>query len=498
MVVWRPETIDARSIPAIREKVTMSRFESQKVNRTFAAVRGADNFLFTGLCFLVIVIAVPFGGVDLWARMLFATGMGVLVFAWAVVHFFSSRPLPVGISKIVWPASLFLCVCLWIALQTTPFVPINWQHPIWLQASQILDQDIPGSISINPETTLQGLISLVSAAAVFWLALQLGRSPERAGFGIRLFVVSSVFFALYGILNFLGDGSNILWMEKRFYPESVTSTFINRNSYATYAGLGLICSVALLIDRSVEPFRSGNTAFQGFVKVLEGFFTRNAIYLIATVLLFTALLLTQSRAGNASVLIGLCALLAATARAGIVRLRQTFIAVLMLAPVVGVIVSVSGSGLGARMPTVQSFDLDGRGALYAVTMDAIKDRPFLGSGFGTYREAIYPYLNDQLLTDRSWFDAHNTYLEKTLELGVPIAFALFSTILLLALSCWRGLRRRRRNQVFPAIAVGASCMIATHSLLDFSVEIPAVTVSFVFLLGIGVAQSLPSSRSKSW
>ena len=475
----------------------MSRFESQRVNRTFAAIRGADNLLFAGLCFFVIAIAVPFGGVDLWARMLFAVGMSALVLAWAIVHFFSSRPFPLSVSNIGWPVFLFLCVCLWIAVQTTPFMPINWQHPIWLQASQTLEKDIPGSVSINPETTLQGLISLVSAAAVFWLALQLGRNSERAGFGIRLFVISSAFFALYGIVNFLGDGSNILWIEKRFYPESVTSTFINRNSYATYAGFGLICSVALLIDRSAIPFRSGNTAFQGFVKVLEGLFTRNAIYLIASVLLFTALLLTQSRAGNASVLIGLCALLAATARAGTMRLRQGFIAMVMLAPVVGAIAFISGSGLGARMPSVQSFGLDGRGALYAVTMEAIKDRPFLGSGFGTYREAIYPYLNDKLLTDRSWFDAHNTYLEKTLELGVPIAISLFLIIFLLTLSCWRGLRRRRRNQVFPAIAVGVSCMIASHSLLDFSVEIPAVAVSFMFLLGIGVAQSFPGSRSKS-
>lgn len=475
----------------------MSQFETHNVSKASAAAKWLDNLLFAGLCLIVVAIAIPFGGVDLWSRMLFSAGTGVLVSAWATVHLFSSRPLPTDLSKILWPASLFLCVCLWIAIQTTQSVPTDWQHPIWLQASQALEQNLPGHVSINPETTVQGLISLVSAGAVFWLALQLGQNSRRADLGIRFFVISCALFALYGILNFLGEGSQILWMEKRFYLESVTSTFINRNSFATFAGLGLICSLALLIDRSVKPFQSENTVFRGLLKMLEVLFTRNAIYLITTVLLSTALLLTQSRAGNASVFIGLCALLAALMRAGIIRGRQTFMAMLMLAPVLGVIIFVSGSGLGARMPTVQTFGLEGRGDLYAVTIDAIKDRPFLGSGFGTYREAIYPYLTDELLTDRSWFDAHNTYLEKTLELGVPAAIALFTTILLLTLSCWRGLRRRRRNQVFPAMAVGVSCMIATHSLLDFSVEIPAITVSFALLLGIGVAQSFPSSRSKS-
>lgn len=483
-------------IVSIRGKTTVLRFTSQNMDNASGAMKRVDNFLFAGLCLVVAAIAVPFGGVDLWSRMLFAMSMGILVLAWVIVHLFSSRPLPTGISNIVWPASLFLCVCLWIAIQMTSFVPVHWHHPIWLHASQVLGQDIPGRISINPEMTRQGLISLVSVAAVFWLALQLGRAPERADFGIKFFVISSALFALYGILNFLGDGSQILWLEKRFYLDSVTGTFINRNSYATFAGLGLICSVALLVDRSIEPFRSKSNGFRGFLKVLEVLFARNAIYLITTVLLATALLLTQSRAGNASVFVGLCALLAATMRARVVKFRQTLVAILILAPVLGVIVSISGSDLGARMPTIQTFGLEGRGALYAVTIDAIKDRPFLGSGFGTYREAIYPYLNDQLLTDRSWFDAHNTYLEKTLELGLPVALALFVTILLLTLSCWRGLRRRRRNQVFPAIAMGASSMIATHSLLDFSIEIPAVTAAFALLLGIGVAQSFSSSRRK--
>lgn len=496
MVVWFPETIDAVSILSFGAKATVPGIKSDNMGNDSAAALWVDNLVFAGLCLIVVTIAIPFGGVDLWSRMLFAAGTGVLVLAWATVHLFSTRPLATGIATILSPALLFLCVCLWIAVQTTPNVPTDWQHPIWLQASQALDQNVPGHVSINPETTVQGLISLASAAAVFWLALQLGRNSKRAELGIRFFVISSALLALYGILNFLGDGSQTLWMEKRFYPESLTSTFINRNSYATFAGLGLISSVALLIDRSARSYQSGNTAFRGLLALLEVLFAKNAIYIITTVLLVTALLLTQSRAGNASVLVGLGALVAAFMRAGILRLRHAIITALILAPVAGVIFSVSGTGLGARMPTVQSLDLEGRGALFVVTVDAIKDRPFLGSGFGTYREAIYPYLTDELLTDRSWFDAHNTYLEKALELGVPAAIALFATILLLVLSCWQGLRRRRHNQVFPAMAVAASCMIAAHSMLDFSVEIPAITVSFAFLLGIGVAQSFPGSRSK--
>lgn len=473
----------------------MSKFESHSVSKASAAANMADNLIFSCLCLVVVVIALPFGGVDLWARMLFSAGAGVLLLAWAAVHLFSSGPLPSSLSSIVWPALFLICVCLWIGVQTTHSVPADWQHPIWGQASKVLEHDLRGRVSINPEATKQGLISIVSAAAIFWLAFQLGRNHKRAELGIKIFVISTALFALYGISNVLGEGSQTLWAEKRFYLESVTGTFINRNSFATFIGLGLICSLALLIDRSARTFQSKGDTPRGLLKVLEDLFSRNAIYLITSVVLFTALLMTQSRAGNVSALIGICALVTALTRAGTLKARHIVLTTLILAPVISVIIGVSGSSLGARLPTARTLDLEGRGDLYAVTIVAIKDRPLLGTGFGTYREAIYPYLTDDLLTDRSWFDAHNTYLEKILELGLPAATALFATLLLLTLSCWRGLRRRRRNHVFPAIAVGASCLIAAHSLLDFSIEIPAVAAAFSLLLGLGVAQSTSSSRS---
>lgn len=473
----------------------MSKFETHGISRASTRLKGADDIVFVSLCSLVVAFAIPFGGVDLWARMLFSVGTGGLLVAYSVIHLISGRSIPLSPSSILLPALLFSCVCFWIGLQAVQFVPMEWQHPIWMQASQALGRDLQGFVSINPETTKQGLITIVAAGVVFWLALQLGRNSRRAEIGVRFFVISCAVLALYGIVIFLGDGSQVAWMEKRFYLDSVTGTFVNRNSFATFLGLGLVCSLALLIDHSARSFRTGGTTMRGLLRMLETLFARNTIYLVASIVLLTALLLTQSRAGNASVFIGLCVLVLAMVRAGTIKVRHTFFAVLLLTPVLGILVSVSGSGLGARMPTLVSFDLEGRADLYIATLDAIKDRPLLGSGFGTYREAIYPYLTEDLLSDRSWFDAHNTYLEKALELGLPAATALIATLVLLALSCWRGLRRRRRDHVYPAIAVGISCMIAFHALLDFSIEIPAVAMSFALLLGIGVAQSFPSSKT---
>ena len=56
----------------------------------------------------------------------------------------------------------------------------------------------------------------------------------------------------------------------------------------------------------------------------------------------------------------------------------------------------------------------------------------------------------------------------------------------------RGVFARRRGQRFTLVAVGATVLVAMHALVDFSLQIPAVAVTFAALLGIGVAQATPS------
>jgi O-antigen ligase len=89
--------------------------------------------------------------------------------------------------------------------------------------------------------------------------------------------------------------------------------------------------------------------------------------------------------------------------------------------------------------------------------------------------------------------AHNTYLEHLVELGVP-ATLFYAGPLLLFGYCLRGLFVRRRDQLFPLVAVGATVLVALHALVDFSLQIPAVAVTYAALLGIGVAQATPSAK----
>ena len=96
-----------------------------------------------------------------------------------------------------------------------------------------------------------------------------------------------------------------------------------------------------------------------------------------------------------------------------------------------------------------------------------------------------------------WDKAHNTYLEVWQGLGL-----VFGTALMAALG-WRistsfvGAIRRRRDAKSPIVAAAASLLVAAHALVDFSLQIEAVTLTFMALLGAGVAQSESSRHATS-
>ena len=81
------------------------------------------------------------------------------------------------------------------------------------------------------------------------------------------------------------------------------------------------------------------------------------------------------------------------------------------------------------------------------------------------------------------------------ELGWPAALILFACVAWLALICFRGLRSRGRDWVYPTTGLAATALVAMHALVDFSLQIPATAVTYAALMGAAVSQSFSSRRS---
>ena len=203
---------------------------------------------------------------------------------------------PVAVKQIKIPAALFGAVVLWISIQNATWTPDWLHHPIWQMTADALDTPVAGSISVDRELTNLALLRLVTAASVFWIALQLCRVISRANLILWSVAAIVCVYAAYGIFAYGLTPGRVLWVESPFHYRAVTSTFINPNSFAAYAGMGLlaICGLILRLYRHEFTEVGGSIRFRTatFIKVTG----QKAIVLFGgSFLILVALLLTGSR-----------------------------------------------------------------------------------------------------------------------------------------------------------------------------------------------------------
>src|SRR3954453_19043087 len=98
------------------------------------------------------------------------------------------KPHARGFQQLKVPAALFVAVMLWILIQNASWTPIAWHHPIWAMAADAVQKEVDGSISVNRDLTSLALLRLITAASVFWIALQLCQNALRATYLVRAIV----------------------------------------------------------------------------------------------------------------------------------------------------------------------------------------------------------------------------------------------------------------------------------------------------------------------
>ncbi len=125
--------------------------------------------------------------------------------------------------------------------------------------------------------------------------------------------------------------------------------------------------------------------------------------------------------------------------------------------------------------------------VYELVSRPLKQGHMQGLGYGTFSDSFRMYRDEQL--NAQYDKAHNTYLENIFELGWPAALLLFASIGGLGLVCLNGLRNRGRDWVFPATGLAATVLVGVHSAFDFSLQMPAVAMTYACIMGVACAQS---------
>lgn len=451
---------------------------------------GVFALLLAGLAW----IPLPFGSNRILPWGINAVLFGSLLVAYELGILIRGRRHPVGI-KVLLPAALaFAAVVFWIFVQTSLSAPVGFQHPIYQMAADALGVDVPGSLSVDRDATALALLRLLTAGSVFWLCLQLCRDPERAHMLLQAIGTIGAVYAAFGLLD-LALGGTMLGFEPTWAGHFVRSTFVNKNSFATYAGLALLANVGLLMRAFRHAMhQTGVGAANRLVALVETSARVAPFRLGAAIVLLAGLLLTASRGGIISGLLGLIALLVLSWQSRRRRASEPLETLIFVTLVAAGCYMFFGDLFVGRIATGGLVD-EGRKAVFSITLQSILDAPFTGFGDGTFQDVFAMYRDRSISIVNVWDKAHNTYLEVFQGLGVIGGVLLLFALGFLVLRCALGFLDRRQGITPCAVALAATALVATHALVDFSMQIQAVSLTYIALLGAGVAQSISSRRS---
>lgn len=473
----------------VARKCPMSDCDRQQMSSSATnpgRVRMSACFWWAGyILFLLILLAAPFplGSNREWAWAPLGITVAISGFLLAAGAAAPRRVVP--LAPLVPVGIAFALLMSWVLLTAIlPIGPSGATGEILKSASAALNQAAEPRIAGRADAVLTGLLRWLTYALVFWLSVHFAGSIEHVRAMLVAMLSSGIAMTAYSML---ANAAGLLKGEiATLFPSigvGFSGTFVNNNHYATFAGLCALIAVTL-VRMDIPPRGEGEPLRARLRRILDRLGSTTGLYLAAFVLMVAGTILSSSRGGALSLAAGLLT----TWFLG--RRRSLWVFVGVGVGLVALLALPSGLWLITRFLSVAT-DVQ-RLQLYELSIQSTLLRPWTGWGVGSF-ESLYLIFQPTSLA--LFFDrAHNTYLELMLELGIPFGVVLPLVVVYIVVRCRLGLRERSRSQEVPALAIAGTALVGVHALVDFSLQIPAVVIAYVTILGIGWAQSWSSRR----
>ena len=470
----------------------------------------AQRWLFRAFLALLLWVPLPLGSNRLWSWGMMECLIAIMLAVWAGIRLIEYKrdnkvwsPDP-AITQYRSAILLLFLGTLYPLWQTIPWPEplLAFISPTTLMLRQLSGiADSAGSISLDIHATLAEWLKGMAYLGAFWLALTLTVSRKH-------------FKQLAWVL--LGSGALQvavnLWNIDPNPAHQVKGTFVNRNHLAGFLELLLPVSMGLLLHwrRKSGLTQSWRENIHGWLSFISGPKGVVAGLGIAQILV---LFLTQSRGGNASLLLSLLVM------AGLYRWRRhlflnrmshrkqhkrksnnvlaRFLSRFLL---LGMLLSVGiWIGLGhlmGRYMTTNLYQAE-RWVVFTTASGIVADYPLFGSGSGTFA-FIYPRYQNEKLSDAFYNHAHNDHLEILADRGI-VGYGLLAAGVSIG---WFGIARaylRRRDPYASALlfaSLAATLSLILHGMIDFNFQIPSNALYFMVLLAMGLRGSVvrPAKR----
>jgi O-antigen ligase len=437
------------------------------------------------LCLAIGGAPLPFGSRDpiTVAFWCFLLGFGLL--------FASPRQLRSG-HFLLLGGIAFIIACYGFVLheQLAEHPWIASPNPIWAKTSELLGRPLPPSVSIIRGEPFYALGAQLANVLALVLGLIVGADRDRARRSLQVMVWAGVGYAAYGIANLLFDPTAFLWREKTVNTDSLTATFINRNTAAAYFGSCAVACLIMLMASVRRKLPAGPIVWAKLApKIVSGDQRQIIIRFVMFFVCLSAMFMTGSRGG---VLLSLFAMVVAFIvflGRDLPRAISLVLAVAGAGAVALVLLQFLGGNVESRI-NAEGLVEQGRLAAYQSALRIIADYPWFGTGLGTFTSIFPAYRSGNISIFGVWNVAHSTPLELAVELGIPLTLVIAAGWIVAIVVLIRGTRRSRRDTVVPHVAFAVSLIALLHSSIDFSLQVSGYAIVVFALVGVGLAQSI--------
>lgn len=463
-----------------------------------AVLRGLADWSVAALFFAVVSFAaLPMGANRDWAWAPIAVVLGALAVLVAC-GLGTSRGFEVSDAERKPMLALVACFVLFVLFglfQMSTMAPSSATAWLYEAAARLLGSAHAPVPDLAIDAARNTLLKCLSCGAIFLMARALCRDRDRARLLLLMFVAGAILVVAYGVLMQVTTHSCYLgsYLKKVGAYEStdycvMSGTFVSSNSFGCYCGMGMVAAMALIFAgrrrKGDQPYGYDEDDEEGIVASLTGF---RVTMLAVCLLLLGGLLYSASRAGLAATLASAAALTVLMLR-GRWRSRPDLVRIFVaISVVVGLIVlMIAGNTIVDK--AIRASDGGDRMQIWRASLQAVRMSPWMGWGLGSFAD-IYAIVQPMTLPIPNDL-AHSTPLETMVEVGVPMALVAFAIVLIpWVVSLYGAVTRRRAHRYLPGAAFAVAAVPILHSMVDFSLQMPAIGFVVSAVLGMGWAQA---------
>lgn len=435
-------------------------------------LRGLDRFNPGAPIFLTIVLfALLAEGANDAARSALLSGALLAQLALAVM-LASGRRLR-GLLRANWiSGAAGLALLAWAAVSAWPGGRFGaLAHPDF--AAFGLEQS---AISLSPSRSLEGAVALLGPIAAYALGVLCGAGRSGRDSVGRWLAVLAIVYAMVALAMFMASQATL--------GGRLDVGIGSANAAATVFGLFALFALAMIVRAGAGKLDEGRASALPARLRWARFALRAPLSFTALIIVTACILLTASRGGLVAIVTAVLIFAAALAARTLTREVRAGAFLLPFAALGAIALAFFFRGGALLRERFSSLDGESRRLLMAEHWQAFLDRPLLGHGLNTFHEISARGSDPETWAQvRTAGSTHNIFIQGLEETGL-IGACLFA--LMLGPPIVRALSRTlwgRSGAEWAAAAVAACVLCALHGVVDFGLQVPAISALFAFALG---------------